>query len=84
MMKTSSSLQQLRDLPDHVSLVLFGVYILHEAVNANGIQIGVAQQVLITQTELLLVQVLAVVHGSNREQTTCGAHNDVLMDVSNR
>ena len=63
---------------------MFGVYILHAAVNDNGIQIGAVQQVLITQTEVLLVQVLVLVHASNNEQTTCGPHKDVLRDVSDR
>ena len=78
------SLQPLRNLPDHVFLVLFGVYILQEAVKEIGMQIGAAQQVLITQTELLLVQPLVLVQGSNREQITCGAHKEVLTDVSKR
>jgi len=54
---------------------------LQELVNANGIQTGAEQQVLITHTDVFVAHFFAVVHGSNNEQTTCGAHIDVLSDV---
>ncbi len=65
---------------DGLLLVVF-VYILQEVVNANGIQIGAVQQVLTTHTDVFVAHLLALVHGSNKEQATCGAHNVVLIDV---
>ena len=62
----------------------FVVYILHELVNDNGRQIGDVQQLFTTHTELFDVHCLAVLQGSNNEQTTCGPQNDRFIDVSNR
>ena len=69
--------------PDAEGLLLLGAYILQEVVNDNGIQIGTVQHVLITQTDVFVVHLFRLLHGSNKEQITCGAHTDVLMDVSN-
>jgi hypothetical protein len=61
--------------------MLLFIYILQELVSDNGIQTGAEQQVLITHTDVFVAHFLVIVHGSNKEQTTCGAHNVVLIDV---
>jgi len=79
----NSFLKVSKNLLDHEgALVLLLVYILQEPVNDNGIQIGAAQQVLITHTELFVAHLFKGEHGSNNEQITSGAHIDVLRDVS--
>lgn len=52
-----------------------------EVVNARGMQIGNKQQLLITQTVLLVGHVFVLEQASNNEQETWGAHKVVFFDV---
>ena len=72
----------VRNIPDHEFLTVVLVYMLHPLVNDNGIQIGAGQHVLITHTVVFVAHFFALVQASKREQTTWGAQNDVLIEVS--
>ncbi len=80
----TSDLEYIGNLLEDEPPILLVVYILQELVNDNGIHTGAEQQVLITHTDVFVAHLLVVVHASNNEQITCGAHIDVLMDVSKR